>query len=139
MKVRLIVQLLLLGGYIAMAQSPGTFTPTGNMTTPRASHSATLLTNGKVLIAGGLSFGYPSSYLASTELYDPSTGAFTATGNMITTRTAHTETAEGLSRQMAKFKAGAASHPAKARVWWPGDLENGALEIMNHLGRQGSS
>ncbi len=35
------------------AQSAGTFTAIGNMTTPWALHSATLLLNGKVLITGG--------------------------------------------------------------------------------------
>ena len=68
----------------ALAQAPDAFTPTGNMTTPRGGHSATLLFNGKVLITGGGS--------ASAELYDPSAGTFAATGNMITARRSHTAT-----------------------------------------------
>jgi hypothetical protein len=59
---------------VASAQTPGTFSATGSMTVPRAFHTATLLPNGKVLIAGGGT--------AVLELYDPSTGTFTATGAM---------------------------------------------------------
>ena len=63
----------------------GTFTRTGDLTTAREGHTATLLPSGKVLIAGGFNSatGY---YLASAELYDPGTGTFTATGSMATAR-----------------------------------------------------
>ena len=62
--------------------STGQWTTTGSMTRPRDSHTATLLTDGSVLVAGGLcngGFTYPDS---SAELYDPSTGTWTATGSM---------------------------------------------------------
>ena len=85
MNMRLTITLLLAVA-IVRGQSPGTFTATGSMLTPREGHAATLLLNGKVLITGGSSgtseegFGIPA---ANAELYDPATGAFTVTSDMI--------------------------------------------------------
>lgn len=62
---------------------------TGSMGAARYGHTATLLKSGKVLIAGG--FG--SGFLSSAEVYDPNTGAFTATaGGMSVARWGHTAT-----------------------------------------------
>jgi N-acetylneuraminic acid mutarotase len=51
-----------------------------DMTTTRYAHTATLLQNGKVLIAGGLTDGSAPS---NTELYDPTTNTFTPAGPML--------------------------------------------------------
>lgn len=71
---------------ITMAQPRGNFAATGDMTTTRLGHTATLLTNGNVLIAGG---DGGRGVLASAELYEPVSGKFTATGNMSTARRGH--------------------------------------------------
>ena len=66
------------------------------MTTDRDLHTATVLSDGRVLVAGGLTFCSPdcapTDYHGSAELYDPSTGVFTATGAMTDSRYDHTGT-----------------------------------------------
>ncbi len=65
----------------------GTWTVTGSLATIRQYHTATLLSNGKVLVVGG---GFPAT--ASAELYDPTSGTWTATGSLATARYRHTAT-----------------------------------------------
>jgi hypothetical protein len=78
--------------------STGSYSSTGNMTVSRDFHTAILLTSGpnagKVFITGGRSGSSGAyTYLSSAELYDPSTGIFTALpAGMTTARYAHTAT-----------------------------------------------
>jgi hypothetical protein len=71
--------------------STSTFTQTGSMAVGRFLDTATLLQNGKVLIAGG-ALTSTSAPVATAELYDPVTGTFTMTGAMATAREQHTAT-----------------------------------------------
>ena len=68
-----------------------TITPAGTMNAIRQGHSATLLDNGTVLLAGG--FDNTSTYLATAEIYNPATGQFLpVAGSMTTGRQHHTAT-----------------------------------------------
>ncbi|HTK44919.1 MAG TPA: kelch repeat-containing protein [Patescibacteria group bacterium] len=62
-----------------------TWTATGSMIETRSRYTATLLANGKVLVAGGGSIDGGEA-VASAELYDPATGAWTSTGAMLEAR-----------------------------------------------------
>lgn len=58
----------------------GTVSPAAPMLEPRSGHTATLLPDGKILIAGGMRRN--QDFYKSAELYDPATGKFQLTGEM---------------------------------------------------------
>lgn len=68
----------------------GKFTPTGSLLTARASHTATLLPDGRVVIVGGDHGIRDASFVATAEIYDPATGQFKPAGGLITPRSQHT-------------------------------------------------
>ena len=67
-----------------------TWTFTGNLNVGRAGHSATLLPDGRVLVAGSIDSNF--NEVASAELYDPTTGTWSLTGRLHTARDLHMAT-----------------------------------------------
>jgi N-acetylneuraminic acid mutarotase len=94
-------KVLVAGGYICSTSCVGgntselydpasnLWTLTGSNVDGRYSHTATLLSNGKVLVAGG---NANPAILSTAELYNPSTGLWTQTTSMANGRYSHTST-----------------------------------------------
>ena len=79
----------------------GTWSVTGNLNASRLLHTATLLPNGRVLIAAGETYNWVPSHggfaasptsLNSAELYDPATGTWSVTASLNTRLSGHTAT-----------------------------------------------
>jgi hypothetical protein len=75
---------------LAQEKYGGAFTSIGAMNVPRCYHTATLLPDGKVLIAGGRR-GWREE-LDSAELYDRTLHKFIPTGKLVSARGGHTAT-----------------------------------------------
>ena len=67
----------------------GRWTPVASMASGRSVHTATRLSDGRVLVAGGFD---DWAALATAEIYDPGTGAWAPTGSMVEARGYHTAT-----------------------------------------------
>jgi hypothetical protein len=80
----------------------GQWVATGSMTIARsgpetsaantAGYTATLLLDGRVLVAGGATAAVPGGLLVDAEIYDPVAGRWSATGSMVHARANHTAT-----------------------------------------------
>jgi WD40 repeat protein len=119
----------------------GTFGLTGSMTTVRYSGgaaargaTATRLSDGRVLIAGGTDDPLDEKPLASAELYDPKTGRFMATDSMASARFGHTATllANGQVLIAGGFEAGGGC-PSTAELYSPSTGKFSPTGAMNHV------
>jgi Bacterial Ig-like domain (group 2)/Kelch motif/Galactose oxidase, central domain len=114
-----------------------TFTATGSMTVPRQYATATLLSNGMVLIAGGTNF---AGTFATAELYNPAQGAFTLTGSMSVARANHTATLLNDGKVLIAGGGGAAvfSGLSSAEIY---DPATGAFTVTGSMNdaRQGQT
>ena len=68
----------------------GTWTPTGPMAVARRHHTATLLSDGKVLVIGGTSAG--GQLQRTAEVYDAATGTWSPVGSLAVARASHSAT-----------------------------------------------
>ena len=96
----------------------GLFTPTtGSMGTARRFHTATLLSNSKVLITGGMS---NTIIFNSAELYDPDSETFTSTdGNMTAARYGQTSTLLLNNKVLITGGGGIGSYLSSAELYAP--------------------
>jgi hypothetical protein len=107
----------------------GTWTTIPPMHTVRENHTATLLGNGKVLVAGGMG---ATDILASAELYDPETGTWTTAPSMHTARDGHTATLLGNGKVLVAGGNGATgANLASAELYDPDTGVWSATESMN--------
>jgi galactose oxidase-like protein len=105
--------------------STKSFASAGDLTVARDGHTATVLNGGTVLIAGGYSklgdIRDPCTSLpAAGELYNPSTGQFTATSsNLVTPRYYHTATLLNNGMVLIVGGYGATGYLASAELYNP--------------------
>jgi hypothetical protein len=97
----------------------GTFALTGAMTNGRQYHTADLLSDGRVLVAGGGGDYTTRSFLASAELYDPTSGTFTPTGTLTEARSNHASALLADGRVLVTGGYGAQAPLASAELYDP--------------------
>jgi N-acetylneuraminic acid mutarotase len=97
----------------ASTLDPGTWSQTGNLNFGRSGHTAILLPNGKVLVAGG------GMYSSTSELYDPASGTWSQTGNLNFGRSGHTATLLPNGKVLVAGGNGSSSYLVQSELYDP--------------------
>jgi len=105
------------------------------MITARDEHTAVLLSTGKVLAAGGENAAGVTT--AKTELYNPATGKWTASGNLNTSRLEHTATM--LMNGKVLIAGGNNVAANKTTVLSSAELYNPSTGVWSKTGRMSSA
>jgi len=127
------INFLIIFFFGAVGLRADSWTSVNPMAVVRYSHTATLLTDGRVLVAGG-NFGF--GYLTNAEIFDPASGGWTNTGSLKNPRGSHTATmlqdgnvlVVGGTFSTTAFLASAEIYQTTTGIW----TNTGAL----HTGRQ---
>jgi hypothetical protein len=99
---------------------------------PRTTHTATVLSDGRVLITGGRdSAGTP---LAAAEIFDPATQTSTAIGELLIARTGHTATLLSDGRVLVAGGTNAIGPLTSAEIFDPSALEAGFRLLPANMG-----
>ena len=89
--VLLLAGALAIGGVPALAQTAGTWAVTGGMRASEENAAASLMKDGRVLVAGGDQGGI-GLVVKTAQIYDPATNAWTTVKNMASKRLGHSAT-----------------------------------------------
>jgi N-acetylneuraminic acid mutarotase len=105
--------------------------PAASMLIPRLSgESGSLLTDGRVLVAGGLS---SSGIVAAAEIYDPASNSWSAAGNMVVPSNQHTATLMTDGTVLVVGGSGAAGFLAVSQIYDP--VTNSWSQTCKHVDR----
>src|SRR3990172_9492145 len=130
--------LVLLSGARNLSADAGGWSAAGSMTDARVNHTATLLSDGRVLVVGGTN---GSVTLGTADLYDPVTGMWSPAGTMSTPRMDHTAMLLSNGKVLVAGGYDGSSYLASAELYDPATgiwSSTGAMNIprRNHkIGR----
>jgi hypothetical protein len=104
----------------------------GPLAVPRTAHTATALSDGRVLIVGGRDSA--GTVLAAAEIFNPATQTSTAIGALLVARTGHTATLLRNGRVLIAGGTNATGPLASVEIFDPAALESGFRLVAAHMG-----